>query len=343
MKNGKKELDQDQVDELVQRMLEDAVTDPRGNLDELAAYMAPLKMFPVLREPAQYEPLFAAYHGDDPVRRTRARDLLVYGNIRLVLRVALRYQGRGLALSDMLQEGTTGLMKAIDMFDLTKGFRFSTYAYNWVRQAITRAIHDKSEKDIYRIPVHHHEDLMMIAKAYGEVYLDKGRTPRTIEVYQRIKNSGSKVAERISLADVREGIVAMGSSKKVVRLDANTPKDEDETYGSTLIGAPPKTDTIVEARRLYVEYRAAVDRIEAAVDKLSPRSAMVIRLRYGMGEFEALTLEEIGERYEVTRERIRQIEVKALEQLESMLDIKGDEIEQIVNTMQELEVIAHAV
>jgi RNA polymerase primary sigma factor len=343
MKKGKKELDQGEVDGLVERMLEDAVTDPRGNLDELAAYMAPLKKFPTLTTPEQYKPLFAAYYGEDEIKRQRARDLLVYGNIRLVIRVALRYQGRGLALSDLLQEGTTGLMTAIEKFEVEKGFRFSTYAYGWVRQAITRAIHDKGEKSIYRIPVHHRELLAMIGKAFGEVYLKKGRTPKTIEVYQQIKESGAKVAERITLADVKEGIVAMGQDKKVVRLDAEIPGNDEDTYGAVLVGSPPKTETVVEARRLYVEYRAAVDRIEEAVAKLSPRSAMVIRLRYGLGEFEAQTFEEISERYEVTRERIRQIEVKALEQLEPMLDIKGDEIEQIVNTMHELEVIAHAI
>lgn len=345
MKNGQKQdLNLEQVDNVVERMLEDAVTDPRGNFDELAAYMAPLKKFPTLTDPSQYNPLFEAYRSENEARRLRARDLLVYGNIRLVIRVALRHQGRGLTLSDLMQEGTTGLMTAIEKFEVDKGFRFSTYAYQWIRQAMTRAIHNSSEKDLYRTPVHYREFIMMVGKAFGEVYLTKGRTPKTIEVYQQLKGSGSKAAENISLADVKEGILAMSEGKKaVVRLDATLPNNDEDTYGSVLVGAPPKTETIVEARRLYVDFRAAVDRIEAAVEKLPARSAMVIRLRFGLGEFEAQTLEEIGERYEVTRERIRQLEVKALEQLKEMLDLDGDQIAEIVNTMEELEVIAHAV
>jgi RNA polymerase primary sigma factor len=130
---------------------------------------------------------------------------------------------------------------------------------------------------------------------------------------------------------------------KLVHLDAPVADGSDDTIADTLNLGPPKTETIVEARRLHAEYQQAIERITSAVDELPPRKAMIVRLRLGLGEFEAMTLEEIGARYELTRERIRQIEADAYKELELKLGITPAEIEEIVDVAQDLEVVANAI
>lgn len=328
-------------------VLDGVTTEPNAKrYDELAAYMAPFRKYPTLTKPEDYTFLFEKFANGNETERLRARDLLVYGNVKLVLRAALRYTGRGLPLVDLLQEGVIGLMRAIEKYGIERGFRFSTYAYHWIKQGITRALFDRNERDPYRMPVHFQENLSSIRRAMSELYLKNGRWPTNLQVYEWAKSSGSQNASKLSLADIAKMRRVIESGKDpTTRLDAPAfgNEDSDDTVGDVLYVGPPKTETIVEARRLYEEYSKAVARIETAVDELPPRSAMVIRLRYGLGDFEAMTLDEIGQRYEVTRERIRQIEAEALERVSARLGISSAEIAEIIDVVQDLEVIANAI
>ncbi len=343
-REARAERDIERAEAVGDQILENIDTDPRkGFYDDIRVYLEQLRQFPMLKEKEDFDFLFDKFHHGDEVARLRARDLLVYGNIKLVIKIALSYTGRGLPLLDMVQEGVIGLMKAIDLFDIELGYRFSTYAYSWVRQAITRALCDQTSKEPYRIPVHYQEALSLTRRALRDLYIETGRWPKELAVFQKIKTYDTQLAAKLGLSDVVRLIGTLHRGK--VELDAPiyATGHDDLTVADITDFGPPSTETIVEARRLYEEYRQAVGRIEAAVDSQPPRSAMVLRLRFGLGDFDPMTLEEIGARYEVTRERIRQIEVVALEQLERSLGITGQEIAEIVDVLQDLEVIAHAV
>ncbi len=343
------------------KVVENIATNPRkGMYDEIAAYLAPLRKYPTLTEQEDYVFLFEKLQNGSEAEKLRARNLITYGNIKLVISVALRYAGRGLPLLDLIQEGVIGLFGyAIPGYEIDKGYRFSTYACHWIRQAITRALHDKGEKDPYRIPVHYQEMLSKTRRACGELYLETGQWPKELQVYEKMKQneqalreerakkgqSDSTPATALTLADVVRSM-AMIHRGRPVRLDAKAyahGQDDDESLIDVLNMGSPKTETVVEARRLCVEYGKAIERIEQAVDSFPPRDAMVLRLRLGLGDFEPMTLEEIGERYELTRERIRQIEAKAMGELETKLDITKAEIVEIIDVAQDLEVIANAV
>ncbi len=339
------EQDIERAEAVGEKIIENLDSDPRkGFYDDIRVYLANLRQFPTLTKPEDYTFLFEKFQTGSDIERQRSRDLLVYGNIKLVIKVALRYTGRGLPLLDMVQEGVIGLMRAIEKFEIDKGFRFSTYAHGWIRQAVSRALHDQSDKDPYRIPVYYQELLSLTRRACGELYLETGHWPKELAVFEKMKTFDNRAAQKVRLADV---VRLMGMLHRgVVRLDASFQgcgEEDDETVCDRLDLGPPSTETVVEARRLYLEYRKAVERIESAVDTLPPRSAMVVRLRFGLGDFEAMTLEEIGERYELTRERIRQIEAKALEELEASLGISSDQIAEIIDVVQDLEVVAHAI
>lgn len=326
------------------------VAEQKGHVNGIDTYMRQFRKYPPLTSDEDYAYLYDKFHNGTDVEKLRARDLIVYGNARLVLKVALRYRGRGMELEDMLQEGMIALFeKALPKWEPPKG-RFSTYAYTWIRQAIMRALQDKNESTAYRIPVHYQDNITAIRRLLGEFYLSKGRFPTDMELYELVKSRDSESMQKLSLADVVKLKKHLWSrSDKPLRLDASTKLytkgegEEGTPLGDFIHDGPPKTETIVEARRLYLEYRKALARITEAVDELPPRSAMVVRLRYGLGDFHAMTLEEIGKRYEVTRERIRQIEAHALNTLSEKLGITSQDIEEMVDVMQDLEVIAHAV
>ena len=319
---------------------------------DLEGYMFHLKKYPPLKDQAMYDFLFTEYHSGNESRSLRARDLLVYGNIRLVLSVALRYTGRGMPLLDLLQEGAIGVMRAIEKYDPARGHRFSTYATWWIRQSIVRAIRDRSTNTIYRIPVHVQEAMNLVRHGLGELYLESGRWPSDLKLYEWIKNYESQVAERICLADMvrirRE--IESGGNKNPEQLDAPVSyyrgskggEEEAGTLGD-ITPAPLKTETVLDARKFLAEYQSALNRIEEAIDTLPTRTATIIRLRLGLGDFEAMTLEEIGQRYELTRERIRQIEAKGFETLQESLDLTPHQVSEIINIKEELEGIAHAI
>lgn len=331
------------VDRMVGAFADDYAVSKRYS--ELDAYMRPLLRYPTLKRPGEYAILFDQYrNGADEKVRLRARDVIVYGNAKLVLKNALRHVGRGLPLLDLMQEGMIGSMRAVEMYEIEKGFRFSTYATHWIRQAIRRTIADKNEEEVYRTPVHEVELINFVRKIYLQLCVEKSRPPKAIEVYQQAKTMDTKFAEKITLAAVARAVRAFLTGKsQPVRLNAPIHEASDETLLDRLYTGPPKTETILDARKIYLECQEAMQRIEQELEKLSPRTSMVIRLRLGLGEFEAMTLEQIAERYEVTRERIRQIEVHGFEVLKDNLGVTLEEVQQLVNTMAELEVIAHAI
>jgi RNA polymerase sigma factor (sigma-70 family) len=225
----------------------------------------------------------------------RAADLLVRANLRLVIALARRFKGRGLELPDLIQEGNLGLLKAVERFDPSRGFRFSTYAAWWIRQAITRGLADRGRP--VRLPVHAHETLAKLRWVELELWQTLGRDPTEDELAERL---GVRL-ER--LREIRQ------ASEDVASLDAPIGADGAGTLGTLVadIGAlDPATRAADDDTRRAVH---------AAVARLEAREREVLELRFGLHGGEPCTLEEIGQRYGVTRERIRQIELRGLRKL----------------------------
>lgn len=336
---------QDEIEESVERnsetVFERAAESATDSKDELTRYMTHLRRFPALKDDATYALLFRRLRSDpDYKERMKARDLIVYGNARLVLSIALRFRGRGLDLMDLMQEGQFGLLRAIEKFDTELGYRFSTYASRWVRQAMSRAIYDMGGRSAMRLPVHLHEKLRFIKKELYFFHRKYGRWPTDLELYRAIKATGKKSAESIKLVDLVEvhRFLVLGDARSLDYEYGSGDSDGEGTYTLLERQADPEQniEAKVEARRMFEQVDKAVAKIAEAIDSLRPRNAMVLRLRLGLGDFDKLTLEEIGERYEVSRERIRQIEAAGFERLKEMLGVERDEIEQVVDTREEL-------
>ncbi|MBI4013631.1 MAG: sigma-70 family RNA polymerase sigma factor [Candidatus Rokubacteria bacterium] len=231
----------------------------------------------------------------------QAKKALMEANLRLVVSIAKRYLNHDMPLLDLIQEGNIGLMKAVDRFKYRRGFKFSTYATWWIRQAITRAIADHART--IRIPVHMIETLNRLSRVNRGLFQELGREPTPEEIAKR---SG------LPLRKVR---LILESSKKPLSLE--TPIGEDSDLGDFLEdkGTPSPSDSLLS--------QDLTAQVERALASLSPKEAEILRLRFGIGEEGEHTLEEVGQRFEVTRERIRQIEAKALRKLRSPLRGRG--------------------
>lgn len=267
------------------------VATPEAVVDNsIKIYMREMGQFSILSAEEEIELANRIAEGDQS-----AKNELVEANLRLVVSLARHYQGCGLSYQDLIQEGNIGLIKAAEKFDVSKGFRFSTYASWWIKQALSRAIADQSRT--IRIPVHMTENINKFKKTERELLSQLNREPKIKEIADAMGISEKQAKE------IQSYIVEPTS------LDIQVGDDDDTTIGSFI------EDThFVNPESAYIK-ESNGDVVNAVLDTLSDREANILRLRFGIGGKKAMTLEEVGKEYGLTRERIRQIEAKALRKL----------------------------
>ena len=287
----------DFADDLEDKDETDADVDIDLSVPEGVALDDPVRMY--LKEIGRV-PLLTAEEEVDLARRMEAGDesarhRLEEANLRLVVSIAKRYVGRGMMFLDLIQEGNLGLLKAVEKFDYSKGYKFSTYATWWIRQAITRAIADQART--IRIPVHMVETINKYIRVSRQLLQELGRDPTPEEIAHRMG---------LSVARVRE---IMKISQEPVSLETPIGEEED-THLSDFIEDEAAPDPADAASILLLK-----EQISEVLTTLAPREAEVLRLRFGLVDGRSRTLEEVGQNFGVTRERIRQIEAKALRKL----------------------------
>ncbi len=258
--------------------------------DPVRMYLKEIGNVPLLSGEEEVELARRVEEGDEEAKRK-----LTEANLRLVVSIAKKYVGRGMPFLDLIQEGNMGLMKAVDKFDYTKGYKFSTYATWWIRQAITRGIADTGRT--IRVPVHMVETINKTLRMTRTLLQDLGREPMPEEVAERLNVPVSRVREVLKI------------SRDPVSLDTPIGEEDDSHLG----------DFIEDDTALSPSDSAAFSMLRAelstALESLTDRERQVVRLRFGLEDGRARTLEEVGKEFNVTRERIRQIEAKALRKL----------------------------
>lgn len=272
-------------DQLLQKIMNEVNID-----DSVKMYLKDIGRFPLLT--AEEELMYAKCMSEGDVK---AKEKLINANLRLVVSIAKRYVGRGMAFLDLIQEGNLGLMKAVDKFDYTKGFKFSTYATWWIRQAITRSIADQART--IRIPVHMVETINKLIKVSRSLLQTLGREPTPEEIAEAMGISEARVIEIQKIA------------QDPVSLETPIGEEDDSHLGDFI------EDTSATAPIDAAEANMLKEQVNEILGTLAPREAMVLILRYGLRDGRPRTLEEVGKVFNVTRERIRQIEAKALRRL----------------------------
>jgi RNA polymerase primary sigma factor len=269
--------------EMLASMDEGSVTDP------VRQYLREIGRVSLLDAKQEIELAKSAEKGE-----RRAKDKLISANLRLVVSIAKKYVGRGMSLLDLIEEGNMGLMRAVEKYDWKRGFKFSTYATWWIRQAITRALADQART--IRIPVHMVETINRFNRAQRKLMQDLGREPTPEEVAKELGIDSAKAREIIKV------------SQEPTSLATKVGDEEDSELGDFIEAPGLKPDE--QATRALL--RAHLDEV---LDSLSPREKRVLQLRFGIEDGKQRTLEEVGREFGVTRERIRQIEAKAIRKL----------------------------
>ena len=272
-------------DKLLQKIMSEVNID-----DSVKMYLRDIGKMPLLTAAEEVKLAQRMAEGDE-----EAKNRLINANLRLVVSIAKRYVGRGMQFLDLIQEGNLGLMKAVEKFDYTKGFKFSTYATWWIRQAITRSLADQART--IRIPVHMVETINKLTKTSRTLLQQLGREPTQAEIAEAMGIPESKVMEIQKIA------------QDPVSLETPIGEEDDSHLGDFL------EDQSAVAPMDAAEAKMLKAQVEEILNTLAPREAMVLILRYGLKDNRPRTLEEVGRVFNVTRERIRQIEAKALRRL----------------------------
>ncbi|AVX20166.1 MAG: RNA polymerase sigma factor RpoD [Bacillota bacterium] len=258
--------------------------------DPVRMYLKEIGRVPLLTPEEEIELAKRMEQGDEEAKRRLAE-----ANLRLVVSIAKRYVGRGMLFLDLIQEGNLGLIKAVEKFDYRKGYKFSTYATWWIRQAITRAIADQART--IRIPVHMVETINKLIRVSRQLLQELGREPSPEEIAEAMDVPVEKVREIMKIA------------QEPVSLETPIGEEEDSHLGDFI------EDEDAPAPAEAASYHLLKEQLEEVLSTLTPREEKVLRLRFGLEDGRARTLEEVGQEFGVTRERIRQIEAKALRKL----------------------------
>jgi len=281
----------DRVSTALERELEKLVSlDSRSISDPVRMYLREIGRIPLLTRDQEIELAQKAETGD-----LKAKEKLTSSNLRLVVSIAKKYIGRGMSFLDLIQEGNKGLIRAVEKYDWKKGFKFSTYATWWIRQAITRAIADQART--IRIPVHMVETINKLIRISRKLMQTLGREPTPEEIAEKMEITADKVREILKI------------SQKTTSLETPIGDDEDSYLGDFIEDTKQATPYELTSQRLLRE------NIEEVLAALSERESKVLEMRFGLRGAKPMTLEEVGREFGVTRERIRQIEAKALRKL----------------------------
>jgi RNA polymerase primary sigma factor len=258
--------------------------------DSLRLYLREIARIPLLSAASEVRLAELAEQGDRD-----ARNHLIEANLRLVVSIAKKYVGQGLSLEDLIGEGNIGLIRAVTKFDFRKGFRFSTYATWWIKQAITRAILEGTR--VVRLPVYIMEEVMRVKRTIRHLYQELGREPTPESIAERLGMSGERVSELLIWAE------------KVFSLDAPLSEEEENTLGDIIEDMHERGPSEITDQQLLRE------EIRKVLGQLTLRERQVIELRFGLVDDHDHTLEEVGKKLKVTRERVRQIEERAIRKL----------------------------
>ncbi len=280
-----KEVEDIKIDEVSESNFEGVSVD-----DPVRMYLREIGKIPLLTYDEEIELAKKILEGDE-----EAKQKLAESNLRLVVSIAKKYVGRGMLFLDLIQEGNMGLIKAVEKFDYTKGFKFSTYATWWIRQAITRAIADQART--IRIPVHMVETINKLIRISRHLLQQLGREPTPEEIAEEMEIPAEKVMEIQKIA------------QDPVSLETPIGEEDDSHLGDFI------QDEDSPAPQDSAAYTLLKEQLEEVMNTLTPREAKVLKLRFGLEDGKARTLEEVGREFDVTRERIRQIEAKALRKL----------------------------
>ena len=258
--------------------------------DSVRLYLREIGKIPLLSADEELELAQRVVAGDK-----KAKDKMAEANMRLVVSIAKRYSGRGLDFLDLIQEGNTGLLRAVEKFDPDKGFKFSTYATWWIRQAITRAIADQART--IRIPVHMVETINKLVREQRNLLQELGQDPTPEQIAERMDMTPDKVREILKIA------------QEPVSLETPIGEEDDSHLGDFI------EDEVIENPVDYTTRVVLREQLDEVLDTLTDREENVLRLRFGLDDGKMRTLEDVGKVFNVTRERIRQIEAKALRKL----------------------------